>query len=109
MDTGQQFSRIALKTMGDRGFDQSVKRAAKVRNVSRLGSQIIKSQVGFELGPTGDDAPKGKPRLSAKTRDGGATAAMLVAHASMELEKLFGHSLRDRSWCIPARAIPVGV
>jgi len=38
MDTGQ-LSRIALKTMGDHGFDQRANRVAKVRKVSRLGSQ----------------------------------------------------------------------
>jgi hypothetical protein len=41
MDTGQQFARIALKTMGDYGFDQRANRAAKVRNVSTLGSQTF--------------------------------------------------------------------
>jgi hypothetical protein len=40
MDTGRQFARIALKTMGDYGFDQRADRVTKVRNVSRLGSQI---------------------------------------------------------------------
>jgi len=39
MDTGPQFARIALKTMGDHGFDQRADRAAKVRNVSSVGSQ----------------------------------------------------------------------
>jgi hypothetical protein len=39
MDTGQYFARIALKTMGDDGFDQRANWAPKVRNVSRLGSQ----------------------------------------------------------------------
>jgi hypothetical protein len=33
MDTGQQFARIALKTMGDHGFDHRANREAKVRNV----------------------------------------------------------------------------
>jgi hypothetical protein len=41
MDIGQQFARIALKTMGDQGFDQRADRATKVRNVSRLGSQFF--------------------------------------------------------------------
>ena len=36
MDTGQQFARIAIKTMGDHGFDHRANRVAKVRNVSRL-------------------------------------------------------------------------
>ena len=40
MDTGQQFARIALKTMGDHGFDQRVNRVAKDRNVSSVGSQF---------------------------------------------------------------------
>jgi hypothetical protein len=40
MDTGQQFARIALKTMGYQGFDQRADGVAKVRNVSRLGSQL---------------------------------------------------------------------
>jgi hypothetical protein len=40
MDTGQRVARIALKTMGDHGFDQRADRVAKVRNVSRMGSQI---------------------------------------------------------------------
>jgi hypothetical protein len=39
MDTGQQFARIALKTMGDHAFDQRVNRVAKVRNVSSVGRQ----------------------------------------------------------------------
>ncbi len=36
MDTGQQFAWIALKTMGDHGFDQRADRVAKVRNVSKV-------------------------------------------------------------------------
>ena len=38
MDTGQQFARIALQTMGDHGFDQRANRVAKVRNVSKVES-----------------------------------------------------------------------
>jgi hypothetical protein len=38
MDTGQQFARIALKTMGYHPFDQRADRVAKVRNVSSVGS-----------------------------------------------------------------------
>jgi hypothetical protein len=38
MDTGQQFARIALKTMGDHGFDQRADQVAKVRNVSNVGA-----------------------------------------------------------------------
>ena len=41
MDTGQQFAWIALKTMGEHGFDQRANRVAKVRNVSSVGSQIL--------------------------------------------------------------------
>ena len=37
MDTCQEFAWIALKTMGDHGFDQRANRASKVRNVSRPG------------------------------------------------------------------------
>src|SRR6266571_4205792 len=44
MDTGQHFARIALKTMGQHGFDYKATWAAKVRNVSRLGSQIPNSR-----------------------------------------------------------------
>jgi hypothetical protein len=40
MDAGQQFARIAIKTMSDPGFDHRANRGAKVRNVSRLGSQF---------------------------------------------------------------------
>ena len=40
MDTGQQFVRITLKTMGDHGFDQRADPVAKVRNVSNVGSQV---------------------------------------------------------------------
>jgi hypothetical protein len=40
MDTGQQFARIALKTMGGHEFDQRADRAARVRNVSKVGSQF---------------------------------------------------------------------
>jgi hypothetical protein len=45
MDTGQQFARIALKTMGVHGFDHRANWAAKVRNVSKLGSQIAFSRI----------------------------------------------------------------
>jgi len=40
MDAGQWSSRIALKTMGLQEFDHIANWAARVRNVSRLGSQI---------------------------------------------------------------------
>ena len=49
MDTGQQFARIALKTMGDHRFDQRANRAAKVRNASRVGSQPISMFPYFAL------------------------------------------------------------
>jgi len=45
MDTGQQFERIALKTMGDHGFDQRANRVAKVRNVSNVGSQGLRATI----------------------------------------------------------------
>src|ERR1035438_9099385 len=51
MDTGQQFARIALRTMGDHGFDQGANRVAKVRNVSSVGSQTFAT--GSIRGPTG--------------------------------------------------------
>jgi hypothetical protein len=50
MDTGQHFARIALKTMVDHGFDQRADRVAKVRNVSRLGSQFDPSLTTQGLG-----------------------------------------------------------
>ena len=40
MYTGQKFARIAFKTIGDHGFDHRADLAAKVRNVSRVGSQM---------------------------------------------------------------------
>src|ERR1017187_1897244 len=39
MDMGQQFAWIALKTMGEHGFDQRTNRVAKVRNVPNVGSR----------------------------------------------------------------------
>ncbi len=41
MDTGQRLAGMTLKTMPVYGFDHSPARGAKVRNVSRLGSQIL--------------------------------------------------------------------
>jgi len=40
MDMDQRFARIALKTMGDQGFDQKARQVARVRNVSMPGSQF---------------------------------------------------------------------
>jgi hypothetical protein len=37
---GQRFARISLKTVHVNGFEHSAKSVAKVRNVSRLGSQL---------------------------------------------------------------------
>src|SRR5271169_5340148 len=53
MDRGQQLAWIALKTKGDHGFDKRANRVARVRNVSNVGSQISKPQVGFELSTVG--------------------------------------------------------
>jgi hypothetical protein len=39
MDSGERFARIALKTIPVHRFDHRANWAAKVRNVSRLGSQ----------------------------------------------------------------------
>jgi hypothetical protein len=52
MDIGQRFARISLKTVHLHGFDHTAIRLAKVRNLSRPGSQISKLQSGFELDPT---------------------------------------------------------
>jgi hypothetical protein len=39
LDKRRQCARLALKTMSDHRFDHRANRLAKVRNVSRLGSQ----------------------------------------------------------------------
>jgi len=39
VDTGQQFASIALKIMGEHGFDQRANLVAKVRNVAKVGNQ----------------------------------------------------------------------
>ena len=45
MDSGQRFVRITLKTMPVHGFDHRANWEAKVRNVSRLGSQLFLFQI----------------------------------------------------------------
>jgi hypothetical protein len=40
MDSGQRFARITLKTMSGHGFDHRANWLAKVRNASRLRSQL---------------------------------------------------------------------
>jgi len=57
MDTGQRFARITLKTIRVHGFDHIANWPAKVRNVSRLGSQSFKdlparSEVSTPQNPT---------------------------------------------------------
>jgi len=44
MDTRQFVARTALETMGVHWFDHRANWLAKVRNVSRLGSQFLGSQ-----------------------------------------------------------------
>jgi hypothetical protein len=44
MDSGERFARIALKTIPVHRFDHRAIWAAKVRNVSRLGSHIISAE-----------------------------------------------------------------
>src|ERR1039458_8706365 len=41
MDTGQRSARISLKTVHVHAFEHNAKSVAKVRNVSRLGSQFL--------------------------------------------------------------------
>jgi hypothetical protein len=41
MDSGERFARIAEKTIPVHRFDHRANWAAKVRNVSRLGSQLF--------------------------------------------------------------------
>ena len=41
MDTGQRSARITVKTIVVHRFDHRANRVAKVRNVSRLGSQLL--------------------------------------------------------------------
>jgi len=45
MDTGQRSAGITLRTTGVNGFDHWANWLAKVRNVSRLGSQIAFSMM----------------------------------------------------------------
>ena len=42
MDSGQRFVRIAFQTGGDHGFDQRAERVAKVRNVSSVGTHLLR-------------------------------------------------------------------
>ena len=53
MDSGQHFARIILKTMSVHGFDHRVNRAAKVRNVSRLGSQFLSALTSVPVSALG--------------------------------------------------------
>jgi hypothetical protein len=45
MDTIQRVARITLKPMSVYGFDYRANRVAKVRNVSRLGRQLLLLQI----------------------------------------------------------------
>ena len=52
MDGRRRTTPIILKTLDVDRFDHSASWPSKVRNVSRLGRQISKLQVGFELLPS---------------------------------------------------------
>jgi len=67
MDGRRRTTPIILKTLDVDTFDHSASWPSKVRNVSRLGSQISKFQSGFELAaglPTSSSIEKlsGEPR-----------------------------------------------
>jgi hypothetical protein len=51
MDGRRRYTPIILKILAADRFDHSASWPAKVRNVSRLGSQILKLQPGFECNP----------------------------------------------------------